>query len=120
MAAIGLLLILIALSILGERTLALFGGDRILAARFYKTLYVALGAGMLSCALPALVTGFATQLRALIVRARTSGMWTDALLSDRMLEQAHTVSLVLAFLTAVAGVVAAVLVWCGIMWPSEP
>ena len=68
LAAFVVLLTLIGLSVLGERTLPLFGGNRDLAGRAYKTLFVGLGGGMLGLAAPALVTGFIGRLRALFTR----------------------------------------------------
>jgi hypothetical protein len=39
--------VMILLLVLGERTLPLFGGDRDLAARVYKTAFMALGTGVI-------------------------------------------------------------------------
>ncbi|ALG75610.1 hypothetical protein VY88_28945 [Azospirillum thiophilum] len=119
LAAFLVLLILIGLSILGERTLPLFGGDRELAKRAYKTLYVGLGGGMLSLAVPALVTGFVDRLRALFARIDAKGAVADAILRDRTLDQAQTAGFTLMALFALAAMVAAALVWAGILWPGE-
>lgn len=40
--------LLVLLLILGESTLPLFGGDRALAARAYKTIFMGLGAGCIA------------------------------------------------------------------------
>lgn len=118
LAAIVLLLLLIGLSAVGERTLPLFAGDRDLASRVYKTLYVAIGGGMLSLAAPALVTGFAARLRAAVEHAQADGALAQVILSDRMLGQAHLTGYGLAAVFAVAGIVGAALVWFGAMWPD--
>lgn len=119
LAAFVVLLTLIGLSVLGERTLSLFGGNRDLAGRVYKTLFVGLGSGMLSLAAPALVTGFIGRLRSLFTRIEAKGAIADAILRDRALDQAQTAGFVLMALFAIAGVIAAVLVWTGQLWPGE-
>lgn len=119
LAAFVVLLTLIGLSVLGERTLPLFGGNRDLAGRVYKTLFVGLGSGMLSLATPALVTGLIGRLRALFTRIEAKGAIADAILRDRALDQAQTAGFVLMALFAIAGVIAAVLVWTGQLWPGE-
>ncbi len=119
LAAFLVLLTLIGLSVLGERTLPLFGGNRDLAARAYKALFVGLGGGMLGLAAPALVTGFVGRLRALFTRIEAKGAIADAILRDRALDQAQTAGFTLMALFALAGAVAAVLVWTGILWPGE-
>ena len=116
--AVVLLLILIAIAAAGERTLPLFSGDRDLAGRVYKTLFVALGAGMLSLAAPALVAGFAGRLRALVQHAQADGMIAQMLLTDRVLGQAQAAGYGLMVVFAVAGIVGAALVWSGAMWPG--
>lgn len=118
LAAIVLLLLLIGLSAVGERTLPLFAGDRDLAGRFYKTLYVAVAAGMLSLATPALVTGFAARLRTLVARVQADGPVAQVILSDSMLGQAQVIGYGLAAVFAVAGLAGAGLVWFGAMWPG--
>ena len=97
----------------------LFGGNRDLAGRVYKTLFVGLGSGMLSLATPALVTGLIGRLRALFTRIEAKGAIADAILRDRALDQAQTAGFVLMALFAIAGVIAAVLVWTGQLWPGE-
>lgn len=119
LAAFLVLLTLIGLSILGERTLPLFGGNRDLAARAYKTLFVGLGGGMLGLAAPALVTGFVGRLRALFTRIEAKGAIADTILRDRALDQAQTAGFTLMALFLLAGGVAAALVWTGILWPGE-
>ena len=119
LAAFVVLLTLIGLSVLGERTLPLFGGNRDLAGRVYETLFVGLGSGMLSLATPALVTGLIGRLRALFTRIEAKGAIADAILRDRALDQAQTAGFVLMALFAIAGVIAAVLVWTGQLWPGE-
>lgn len=119
LAAFLVLLTLIGLSILGERTLPLFGGNRDLAARAYKTLFVGLGGGMLGLAAPALVTGLIGRLRALFTRIEAKGAVADAILRDRALDQAQTAGFTLMALFLLAGGVAAALVWTGILWPGE-
>lgn len=119
LAAFFVLLTLIGLSILGERSLPLFGGNRDLAARAYKALFVGLGGGMLGLAAPALVTGLIGRLRALFTRIEAKGAIADAILSDRALDQAQAAGFTLMALFLLAGGVAAVLVWTGILWPGE-
>ena len=119
LAAFLVLLTLIGLSILGERTLPLFGGNRDLAARVYKTLFVGLGGGMLGLATPALVTGLISRLRTLFTRIEAKGAIADAILRDRALDQAQTAGFTLMTLFLLAGGVAALLVWTGILWPGE-
>ncbi|AWU98002.1 hypothetical protein [Azospirillum ramasamyi] len=119
LAAFFVLLTLIGLSILGERSLPLFGGNRDLAARAYKALFVGLGGGMLGLAAPALVTGLIGRLRALFTRIEAKGAIADAILRDRALDQAQAAGFTLMALFLLAGGVAAVLVWTGILWPGE-
>lgn len=119
LAAFFILLTLIGLSILGERSLPLFGGNRDLAARAYKALFVGLGGGMLGLAAPALVTGLIGRLRALFTRIEAKGAIADAILRDRALDQAQAAGFTLMALFLLAGGVAAVLVWTGILWPGE-
>lgn len=119
LAAFVVLLTLIGLSVLGERTLPLFGGNRDLAGRAYKTLFVGLGGGMLGLAAPALVTGFIGRLRALFTRIEAKGTIAEAILRDRALDQAQTAGFTLMALFLIAGGIAALLVWTGILWPGE-
>ena len=103
LAAFVVLLTLIGLSVLGERTLPLFGDNRDLAGRVYKTL----------------VIGLIGRLRILFTRIEVKGAIADAILRDRALDQAQTAGFVLMALFAIAGLVAAALVWTGELWPGE-
>ena len=53
------MVLIVTLLVLGERTLPLFGGDRELAARIYKTAFVLLGTGFVAGLFPALFRFFA-------------------------------------------------------------
>ncbi|MCM8738722.1 hypothetical protein M5E06_31985 [Azospirillum sp. A1-3] len=119
LAAFVVLLTLISLSVLGERTLPLFGDNRDLVGRVYKTLFVGLGSGMFSLAAPALVIGLIGRLRILFTRIEVKGAIADAILRDRALDQAQTAGFVLMALFAIAGIIAAALVWTGELWPGE-
>jgi len=55
----------IILSIIGERTLSLFGGNRDLAGQCYATIYTLLAGGMFICLLPNLTSWFVTIARRL-------------------------------------------------------
>ncbi|MCG5239245.1 hypothetical protein [Azospirillum doebereinerae] len=112
-AAFGILVFLVGLALLGERTLPLFGGDRDMARRVYKTLFVGLGGAMVSLAVPALVTGGVARARTLFGRIDAKGAVADFLLRDRVPEQAQTAGFALMAVFAVASVVAAVAVWSG-------
>ena len=49
--------IMVILLVLGERTLPILGGDRDLAARLYKTVFMLLGSGIMAGLIPS-ATGF--------------------------------------------------------------
>jgi len=56
--------IMVILLVLGERTLPLLGGDRDLAARLYKTVFMVLGTGIVVGVIPAGSRALARFLRA--------------------------------------------------------
>lgn len=114
-----LFLMLVALSIAGERTLPLFAGDRDLAQRVYKTVYVLIGAGAFGLAIPALVTVLAERLRALFLQIDAQGSVAALFLSDRAVGHAQAIGYGLMVLFIAAGAVASLLVWLGIMWPAQ-
>lgn len=53
------MVLIVTLLVLGERTLPLFGGDRELAGRVYKTVFMLLGTGVVAGLFPAVFRFFA-------------------------------------------------------------
>lgn len=109
--ALVLLVVAAALALLGERTLAVFGGDRELAERFYKTIYVGLGAGIIALVAPLAVSWFVGRLRALFMAAQSDSAITQLLLRDDVPQLARIVGLALMALFVLAGIAAAINVW---------
>jgi hypothetical protein len=68
--------IIMVLLVLGERSLPLFGGDRVLAARAYKTLFMLLITGLMTGLFPALFRFFAAIARA---RAKATDAYPEML-----------------------------------------
>lgn len=68
--------LIVVLLVLGERTLPLFGGDRALAERAYKTVFMLLITGVVSGLLPAVFRHFADFARA---RAAASDAYPNLL-----------------------------------------
>ena len=87
------MVLIVTLLVLGERTLPLFGGDRELAGRVYKTLFVLLSAGVVAGLFPAVFRYFAgfararavasdaypNLLRLAVVFFETAGPWFAAM-----------------------------------------
>ena len=107
--------IMVLLLVLGERTLPLMGGDREVAARLYKTVFMVLITGIVAGLVPAGARGLARFLRARVeALAGQDGMFgAVAQFVTRhdlpgLMERAGPV---LAVLVGIGGIVLAVVIW---------
>lgn len=112
------LVVLVGLALLGERTPPIFGGDRALGRRAYLTCYVGAGGLMLSLALPLMTVELIRRLRAAFLSVDARGAVAQAILSDQALANAHTAGFGLMLLGLCASAIAATLTWLDLMWPA--
>ena len=108
--AVALFFVVVLLTLLGERTLAVFGGDRELAARTYKAGYAALGGGIAGLAVPWVVTTFIAKLRTVLASVSDSSV-ASLLLGDGVPHFAKIVGFTLMGVFLLAGVGAAASIW---------
>ncbi len=106
-----LFLLVVLLALLGERTLPLFGGNRELAARVYKSAFAVLGGSMAGLAAPFIVTTFTARLRTVLAAAGSDNPVASLLLANGVPHAANVVGFTLLVVFMLAGTVAAVLIW---------
>lgn len=111
--AVALFCLMILLSLLGEKTLFLFNGDRALAARVYKTMFTLIGAAVLSLAVPFIVTSFVEKLRIVLAAGDSKSGIALLLLRDNVPQMAQTLGLTLMGVFAIAGIIATITIWIG-------
>jgi len=99
------MVMIVTLLVLGEQTLPIFGGDRALAERVYKTVFVLLGAGAVAGLFPAVFRFFGGFARA----KAASNAYPDMMrLASHFFEAAGPW---FAAMVGMSGVVLAVYVW---------
>lgn len=107
--------IMVLLLVLGERTLPLMGGDREVAARLYKTVFMLLIAGVVTGLVPAGARGLARFLRGRVeTLAGQDGMsaaWAQFVTRHDIPGLMERAGPVLAALVGIGGIVLAVVIW---------
>lgn len=106
-----LIAILILVSGLGEASLPLFGGDRVLAARVMKSLYTLLAGIAFALIQPIVWTSFARLLQSTIKRGRLDSTFTRIVLGHNFAQRIHKFALVLAVAIGIATVTLALALW---------
>lgn len=104
---------LVLLSVLGERPLPLFHGDRDLAGRAMKAIFAGLGGLGFAFAQPAIRRGFAGLARDLIGRGGDQGFIARRALSPGFQEVVVTFSLGLMAVFALASLGLSRAIWTG-------
>ena len=106
---------MVALLALGERTLPLLGGDRVFAARVYKTVFMVLISGFVAGVIPA-----GSRILARFLRARVEGLsdeegffaaWGRFVTRNDIPGLFEVVGPWLAAAVGVAGMVMALFIW---------
>lgn len=109
---LGLLVsVVVGLALVGERTLPFFDGDTALAARAYKTLFVALGGGIMTCLAPLLLMWFVGRLRRLFDSLDAQGWIADLLLHAATPSIAESIAGWIFVVFGAASMLAAAYVW---------
>ena len=106
---------IVVLLVVGERTLPLLGGDRVFAARVYKTVFMVLISGFVAGVIPA-----GSRILARFLRARSEGLsdeegffaaWGRFVTRNDIPGLFEVVGLWLAAAVGVAGMVMALFIW---------
>ena len=107
--------IMVLLLALGERTLPLLGGDREVAARLYKAVFMLLIAGVVGGLAPAGARGLARFLRgraeALAGQGGIFGSWAQFITRHDLPSLMERVGPLLAALAGIGGTVLAAVIW---------
>lgn len=106
-----LFIVALVIALIGERALPLFGGDRELAARVYKTLYVVLLGGMASLSVPLFVVGIVQKARFMLAAAGSDNSIASLLLRDEVPRIASFIGFTLMSAFAVFWVLVAIIIW---------
>lgn len=108
--AVALFVAMILLSLLGERILPLFGGNRELAARIYKVIFILLGTGVVIFVTPFLVSNFVERARFVIAAGGSKSDFATILLGNNIPHIAHIVGYSLMGVFAFGGVIATIMI----------
>lgn len=110
--ALVILLTLIILSILGERTLPLFSGDRILAARFYKAFYIFFGSTVAGLSAPYLISKFNENLKSIIISNGSSKNKIYSMIAEGQIDSiAHSIGFMFMIICIVIGIYFSIHFW---------
>lgn len=109
--ALVLFCLAIVLSILGERTLPLFGGDYDLAGRFYKTFYAILWGCIAGFSAPIAVVSFISKLRIVLATNGGDSRIAQLLLRDDILRFAQIIGFTLMVVFVLSGFIVACIIW---------
>ncbi|MDO9225878.1 MAG: hypothetical protein Q8M09_05190 [Pseudomonadota bacterium] len=101
----------IVLAALGEKTLPLFGGDRELAARVYKSTFAVLLGGVAGLLAPFVVIGFVNKVRSLFAASGGDHAIAQLLMRDDVPRIAERVGFLLLAVFIAFGLVVAVVIW---------
>jgi hypothetical protein len=108
-----LLIFLIVLSVVGEKTLLFFGGNTQLAGRVYKTGYMFFGGLILSFATPLIVSLFFKKTQKILLKANpNSSLSIVEFFARRDLQHiGESVGLVIMVMFAISTIIGTIYIW---------